>query len=166
MTCRECQYPNPRGAIFCLECGGTLHHEQHDATRAMPSTALLHTRLRSPNRTCAVNSPSERLLRATVLDNGRQITLPIKAGAVIGRYDRSRDVQPEIDLSDDGGYDGGVSRRHAHIFQADGAIYIEDLGSANGTFMDDRQLAPHTRYALHSNATLRFGSIALRIDHI
>ena len=36
-----------------------------------------------------------------------------------------------------------VSKRHAKITQVDGAYYIEDLNSTNGTFVNDERLKPH-----------------------
>ncbi|MEJ2089365.1 MAG: FHA domain-containing protein, partial [Gammaproteobacteria bacterium] len=36
-----------------------------------------------------------------------------------------------------------ISRRHAHFFIRDGAVYIEDLGSTNGTFVSGNQLEEH-----------------------
>ncbi|WP_245643914.1 FHA domain-containing protein [Paraburkholderia oxyphila] len=33
-----------------------------------------------------------------------------------------------------------LSRRHAHIYAEDDAVYVEDLGSTNGTFLDWRRL--------------------------
>lgn len=36
--------------------------------------------------------------------------------------------------------DSSVSHRHARIYQSDGQWYVEDLGSTNGTYMNDRPL--------------------------
>ncbi|MDQ1393869.1 MAG: hypothetical protein QOF30_2846, partial [Acidimicrobiaceae bacterium] len=33
-----------------------------------------------------------------------------------------------------------VSTLHARVFRRDGAFYVEDLGSTNGTFINDRQV--------------------------
>jgi pSer/pThr/pTyr-binding forkhead associated (FHA) protein len=51
---------------------------------------------------------------------------------------------------------GVLSRSHAKIFVRDGAIYVQDLGSTNGTYVGDRRLAsePHK---LETNDTVTFG---------
>jgi pSer/pThr/pTyr-binding forkhead associated (FHA) protein len=33
-----------------------------------------------------------------------------------------------------------VSTLHARVFRRDGSLYVEDLGSTNGTFINDRQV--------------------------
>jgi pSer/pThr/pTyr-binding forkhead associated (FHA) protein len=37
--------------------------------------------------------------------------------------------------------DGEVSRRHAHFSSRDGVVYLEDLESRNGTFLNGRRVA-------------------------
>lgn len=51
--------------------------------------------------------------------------------AMLGRRSRSRGTTPDIDCSTD----PGVSRRHAQFDLIDGRWYVEDLGSANGTYI-------------------------------
>lgn len=51
--------------------------------------------------------------------------------ATLGRRSRSRGTTPDIDCSTD----PGVSRRHARFDLIDGRWYVEDLGSANGTYI-------------------------------
>jgi hypothetical protein len=36
--------------------------------------------------------------------------------------------------------DSSVSHRHARVYHSDGAWYIEDLGSTNGTYLNERPL--------------------------
>ena len=49
-----------------------------------------------------------------------------------------------------------LSRRHAHIYAEDDAIYVEDLGSTNGTFVDGQRLDDHA-VRLEDGQRLAFG---------
>nr|WP_307727580.1 FHA domain-containing protein [Massilia sp. ST3] len=49
-----------------------------------------------------------------------------------------------------------LSRRHAHLFLKGGALYVEDLGSTNGTFVNGARLDEHAR-ALQDGDVLAFG---------
>ncbi len=51
-----------------------------------------------------------------------------------------------------------LSRRHAHIFQKGGALYLEDLGSTNGTQVDGKRLDEHAR-KLEDGDTVAFGGL-------
>lgn len=66
----------------------------------------------------------------------------------IGR-DRSSDI-PLNDLS--------VSRNHACLVRVFDDYYVEDLGSTNGTFLNDRQVKKHI---IHNDDRLRVGSFEL-----
>ncbi len=49
-----------------------------------------------------------------------------------------------------------LSRRHAHIFMRHNSLYIEDLGSTNGTYVGGERLEEHAR-ELHSGDVIAFG---------
>ena len=49
-----------------------------------------------------------------------------------------------------------LSRRHAHIFASHNSLYIEDLGSTNGTYVGGERLEEHAR-ELHSGDVIAFG---------
>jgi pSer/pThr/pTyr-binding forkhead associated (FHA) protein len=49
-----------------------------------------------------------------------------------------------------------LSRRHAHLFSRDGRVWIEDLGSTNGTFVDGLRLQEHA-VPLDDGMLLAFG---------
>ena len=59
--------------------------------------------------------------------------VPLKESALIGRHSASRNINPDIDCEPD----TGCSRRQAYLTSADGYWYINDLESANGTFVAD-----------------------------
>ena len=51
--------------------------------------------------------------------------------SLVGRASRSRGIAPDIDISGD----PGVSRRHAQVTTDGSRWFVEDLGSANGTYV-------------------------------
>jgi hypothetical protein len=51
-----------------------------------------------------------------------------------------------------------VSRRHAELVLAEGALWITDLGSSNGTFVNDTRIAPAQRVRVVNGARLRFAA--------
>jgi hypothetical protein len=53
--------------------------------------------------------------------------------------------------------DRQVSRRHAMIEKKEDGIYITDLKSRNGTFLEGKRLSPHQRQRLEPNAEVQLG---------
>lgn len=51
-----------------------------------------------------------------------------------------------------------VSRQHARFTCVDNAVYIEDLGSKNGTYVNGERLEPHQRRPLLAGQQIRLGS--------
>ncbi len=58
-------------------------------------------------------------------------TVVLGGDNLIGRASASRNIHPEVDC----GIDSGVSRRQARLSTDSTRWYVEDLGSANGTFV-------------------------------
>jgi pSer/pThr/pTyr-binding forkhead associated (FHA) protein len=56
-----------------------------------------------------------------------------------------------------------VSRRHARLLFADGALRIEDLGSTNRTAVDGVELEPGKRRRLETGAVVKMGEIELKL---
>jgi FHA domain len=76
----------------------------------------------------------------------------------VGRRSPARDLVPEIDLADRP-VDPGVSRLHAVLTLApDGTWSIHDPGSANGTFVNGRELAIGERVTLHEGDRINLGA--------
>ena len=55
--------------------------------------------------------------------------------------------------------DAGVSSRHAQLQWKMGALYLCDLGSTNGTFVNGEKLAPNVERKLNVGDRLRFGKL-------
>ena len=62
--------------------------------------------------------------------------------------------------------DDSVSRRHFRIGVADGKLFVEDLNSLNGTFLDGRELAPFQPVRLLPGQEIRAGRISLAVSRL
>lgn len=81
------------------------------------------------------------------------IDLPDKDNIIIGRT--HRDTIADIDLGPFQAADAGVSRRHARLIKQDHEWFIEDLGSLNGTYVNDVQVKPGELVPLKDSDTIR-----------
>jgi hypothetical protein len=82
----------------------------------------------------------------------------------IGRWDADNGIFPDIDL-DAYDPDSKVSRKHARVIRRDGAYFIEDLGSTNGTFVNrGRRLLPGTPQVLSEGDEIIVGKTFLRFQ--
>ncbi|MGD1993140.1 MAG: FHA domain-containing protein [Anaerolineae bacterium] len=105
-----------------------------------------------------------RTLEIEVVGSGRVIRLPAASELFLGREDPTHRIFPDIDLTPDGGLEKGVSRRHAKIFFQGEKCYVEDVGSANGTFLNDRRLTPYLPYPLKAGDEIQVGQLRLRVN--
>jgi len=58
----------------------------------------------------------------------------------------------------------GVSRHHGKIFAKNGEWFVEDFGSTNGTFVEDKKITGPTK--ITANTKLQFGRFEVRVDAI
>jgi hypothetical protein len=82
---------------------------------------------------------------------------------IIGRADQDIGEEPDIDLTDYGAEEKGISRRHAAIFWQHGALHILDEGSANGTSLNGQKLAAHRPYILRNGDLISLAGLDLRL---
>lgn len=58
-----------------------------------------------------------------------------------------------------------VSRRHCEFFATDDGVFVRDLGSTNGTFLDDEEIAASTATVVPSGTVVRVGGVAFRVEY-
>jgi pSer/pThr/pTyr-binding forkhead associated (FHA) protein len=92
------------------------------------------------------------------------VEVPLTKEVNIGRLDPASVWFPEVDLTSDGGVGKGVSRHHAKITRRGREVFIEDLGSINGTFLNRKKLIPYLSQALKSGDELQLGKLILRVS--
>lgn len=119
----------------------------------LPDALLAETDLKQPE---PFDMPRELFLEIRKGADRVRLPLNFQAGQVM--VGRGGEDQPmDIDLGAHGGLDHGVSRRHATFLRRSDGIYIEDLGSTNGTRINGFTLKANRAYRLRNGDELEFG---------
>lgn len=168
VRCSHCNTENFDGTIFCLECGASLlstaqRRETTASLNKAGSDSLSNVEELAP---ITIPAPSmvERAVAFVVINSGRRIRLNANEELLVGRKDNQRGIYPDVDLGLDGGYDAGVSRRHAILAPQAAGFALEDLNSANGTFVNGRRLEPQTPTLISHGDEVKFGTLILRFE--
>ncbi|HXQ71596.1 MAG TPA: protein kinase, partial [Pyrinomonadaceae bacterium] len=143
--------------VYCGFCGGRIAADDvfcaHCGARQplVPAgqSAMLHT-----------VRPTAKLVVTGTTELDASFILQ-KESNLLGRTDPHSNIFPEIDLSR---FDPEtkVSRRHARIWLEGETFLVEDLGSVNGTVINDSvRLAPRQPRVLDSGDKLRVGETTL-----
>jgi len=142
IKCETCGHESIMGTLFCTECGDSLFETKQGGM-----------------------TNQWRYAHFLILESGRRQKLPLSSSepVMIGRADPKEGFWPQLDLTDDGGFEKGVSRQHAMILFTSQSAVLVDQGSANGTWLDNVQLEPEQKYPLPASAQLRFGGLNVHI---
>jgi pSer/pThr/pTyr-binding forkhead associated (FHA) protein len=150
MHCPECGFINAEGSNYCQKCGAFLADptvsEEHDNTTAawqIGETGDLEAvdpeSIASDSATLVIRSGGGRSGETFVLD-GEQ-----------SRIGRSPEAEVFLD-------DVTVSRNHALLVRRRDGMYIDDLGSLNGTYVNRKRIESHK---LHDGDELQVGKYKL-----
>ena len=164
IKCSVCQAEHPENTLFCDECGSYLQGGNQKETDPLAAAEVTWM-----EREETIEVPEEEVvspvsLKLSIPDSGRDVELPLTKEVNIGRLDPASASFPDIDLTSDGGLEKGVSRRHAKITRRGSEVFIEDLGSINGTFLNRKKLTPYFPQALKTGDELHLGKLILRVS--
>ena len=95
----------------------------------------------------------------SIVSSGAHIPLVEQPELLIGREDDISGIYPDVDMTPHDGEEGGISRRHAKLIHDQGAWFVIDLDSTNGTFVNEAEVTPKTRVALKDGDTIRLGDV-------
>jgi pSer/pThr/pTyr-binding forkhead associated (FHA) protein len=94
------------------------------------------------------------------------IGVDVRQGLIVGRRDPDAEDNPDLDLSPHLAREHGVSRQHAMLLPSNEGMYLVDMGSKNGTWVNGVYLDPGVRYPLHSNDRVEFGLLRLTVRSV
>lgn len=162
IRCRDCGASQYEGTLYCSECGRNLIQDSKLATDVLPFSEFAHKPPPPPVSELEVAASTKEKQITFVIPNSRhRYTLLLKDEIVIGRAFEDSDTN--LDLKEDNGIELGVSRTHAVLQWSNQGIVIMDLGSTNGTFLNNHHLPANKPYPLQSGDELRFGELLVHI---
>ena len=165
-VCPVCKTKNEIGALICRHCGAKLDDPFADGG---PKT-----------KTTDMQALTPELIEEWALKEAQEATIPERGISfyVEGRVNPAH-IDPDgefvlgrksgttaemlLDLAPFGGYSLGLSRRHAVVRRTADGYELMDLGSVNGTWLNEERLVPHTSYPLPSGSHLRLGRMRLLV---
>ena len=165
-TCPVCKTDNEPEAVLCQHCGATLDGPFRDPEHKTKTTDM--------------QALTPEMIREWVLENTKEAVVPERGIAFyVDGHSMPAYIDPQekftlgrkvgttsellLDLAPFGGYSLGLSRRHAVIQRTGDGYEILDLGSINGTWLNEERLAPHQSYPLPSGSHLRLGRMRLLV---
>jgi hypothetical protein len=161
ITCPNCNTQNREGILNCVKCDYPLIDLPGQQTRSLGDTDFEEglPRWGSARFNGAMN------LVLTVLDTNEVFVFDANSMAevVLGRYNTDTGETPAVDLTDAGGMDKGVSRKHAVIVYRDGALHVMDYSSANGTYLNGQKLVAQQPRILRDGDDIRLGHLVVRV---
>jgi pSer/pThr/pTyr-binding forkhead associated (FHA) protein len=167
IICSHCSTQNLEGLFFCEECGSPLTGLDIRKTTTNLATQNLSSSPSASNANIPLSGTIVLTAETTVIihfkDSDNRVTLQTQAETVIGRTDEKRQSYPDLDLTSYGALEHGVSRLHAAIRRSEDKLILVDLDSANGTYLNGKQLPPNQPHILRDGDELRFGKL---VSHV
>jgi len=147
LTCPACSFENNLGEAFCSDCGASL-------TGAPPAPVSVPSVQQPPPSTPGV--PGRPV--AKLIEKKTQREFPLTADVMIaGRQSPADNIFPDLDLTEVD-TDSYVSRRHLQIIRQGDQYLVEDLGSSNGTFLNEGpRLNPGIQQSLNNGDRIQLG---------
>jgi hypothetical protein len=187
LTCSHCGAQLEPGSNFCDMCGAPVktavpasaplppastapssHPEQVQTSPSFPEPrydpAPTPSSSAAPGPSPTAVYPPATAIQGHLTIQGTSAAVPFPPGrteVIVGREDPISNVFPDIDLTEYGGDEGGVSRQHARIFIQGSQILIEDLNSTNYTYVNQHRLTPGQPHPLSDGDELRLGRVKL-----
>jgi pSer/pThr/pTyr-binding forkhead associated (FHA) protein len=134
LHCPECGFVNPEGANYCQKCGAYLTRSEGEDD---PTTTTYKVDETGDYQPVDIDEVVEEAGAALVIRSGggrsgESFTIDGDRTGI----GRSPDAEVFLD-------DVTVSRNHALIVRRKDGLYIDDLGSLNGTYVNRRRIESH-----------------------
>ncbi len=152
MECPYCHYHEMAGALFCRRCGYPLWEEVARVEGEALGRETATRAAREPRRTAR-----DRVrLR---LPDGHVIALEGSGPWIVGRA--TTNFEPDLDAQSLGARH--VSRKHARLEWRHGGLYLIDLDSTNGTWVNGKRLYPHEPKRLRDGDWVRWADLEVQV---
>ncbi len=159
IRCPSCTYENLSVFLYCARCGVHLPTGKRLSTdevsgRELPADKRSPFEIRKPTR---LAGPVIDAVLVLLCEDGQELELPSVTTLNLGRGQITDDTTPLLDLSPHGAYEGGASRFHARIHRQPTGVYLEDLLSTNGTYINKQRIPPYVPQGLRDGDEVQLG---------
>jgi pSer/pThr/pTyr-binding forkhead associated (FHA) protein len=163
ITCHVCRTSVYYGTLFCPECCARISDDNSPPTNALPAEHAAHIAGKTSGESAAEPLHANDRIILNIAGNNVGIPLFGQQEYILGRAEKGQAVIPDIDLNRFGAHDKGVSRLHCHLrFEGD-SLFVVDLGSANGTFINETRVLPDRPVPLSDRDTIRLGNLRIEV---
>ena len=160
-ACPSCAHDNRPGSLLCEECGTVLLSSAAFAG-GTKKVDMSNVDPWSGNGSPWVE-PHEPLFLHIQGATKPIVLQPSHSSFILGRSREGQRLQPDIDFTPYQGYAKGVSSVHATLRREGGYVTLEDMGSANGTYINGEPLVPGQQFTLRDGDEVRFGGLVTYI---
>lgn len=163
IQCPNCGHQNMTGAGFCVECGVGLLPSELNTTQQMHAGHLAVFAEMQAKPSSQPLPPTDNWITLHLMDTGAMLPLSERNEFTLGRATDGQPVMPDVDLGPYQAYTHGVSRLHATIKRGVDDISVQDLESANGTFVNGKRLDPNEERVLSNGDVIALGRLKIQI---
>ena len=165
LYCPKCKMENLTGATECAFCQTALdvNPRTEVITSQVSDLPEGETTEWVPRE---IDIPLQQGIIIYVNKQSETLIIEKKEPFILGRNvenSRGRNGEEIIDLSGYDAYVKGVSRQHVKILPVEGEYVIIDMGSTNGTWLNQLRLIPGRFYQLERDNEVRLGHLSLKI---
>lgn len=162
IVCPVCQHEEEEGTVFCSACGVKLASGPGPATLSYDAE-----RLQNPSKPGAAGeAPGLYIPPRCIAVHIRGVTVPlvmqVRAEFLFGREGQGG-IVPDINFESYRGRDLGVSRIHALLRITHSEVTLTDLGSTNGTRINETHLTPHKPAPVNNGDEVRLGKLYFKL---
>ncbi len=167
IACQVCHTSVYYGTLFCPECCARVNDDTSSPTSALPAKEAAEM-IRAKSGVSggeSTHSPLTPVDQIALKVAGNNVGIPLfgQQEYILGRAEKGQAVIPDIDLNRFGAHDKGVSRLHCHLRFEGNSLLAIDLGSANGTFVNDTRVLPDHPAILSDGDVLRLGNLIIEV---
>lgn len=162
ITCPNCQHKNLDGTAFCNNCGTSLAKADEIVTQNI-STADREQLALDSKKTQSISKDLDTWASLHLVESGQILTLADRPEFTLGRVSDAQPIMPDIDLTPYQAYACGVSRLHAVLKREGKRVFVKDLDSSNGTYLNGKRLKPNVENALSHGDMLFLGKLKFQI---
>jgi hypothetical protein len=168
LYCLFCHHQNRRSATSCAHCGARLVSSDDTlAAEVEQQKAAFHSQTNLTRYEQFLRQLAHGVLALFFIGRDDPIILPHLKTLILGRdstqYIQQTAEEKKLDLSGFGRLTHSISRRHAMIVWTADGFTLSDLGSTNGTWLNQEMLQPGKAYHLQSYDQVRLGLFTLMV---